>query len=140
MSGGDYRARGHRGPAWRHVWSQASVPQARALGIWAGISAVALGIGPLAGGALVDLDWRLIFWINLPIAGLGIAIMALAAPESTDPDSGRRFDLPGLVTLGARSGGGRKPAGRAIAPPSAPPQIPPLGPVTAREGAKCELR
>ena len=74
--------------------------QARALGIWAGISAVALGIGPLAGGALVDVDWRLIFWINLPIAALGIAIMALAAPESTDPSSGRRIDLSGLVTLG----------------------------------------
>lgn len=74
--------------------------QARALGIWAGISAVALGIGPLAGGALVDLDWRLIFWINLPIAALGIVIMAVAAPESTDPGSGRRVDLPGLAALG----------------------------------------
>jgi EmrB/QacA subfamily drug resistance transporter len=74
--------------------------QARALGIWAGISAVALGIGPLAGGALVDLDWRLIFWINLPIAALGIAITAFAAPESTDPGSGRRIDLPGLTALG----------------------------------------
>ncbi len=74
--------------------------QARALGIWAGISAVALGIGPLAGGALVDLDWRLIFWINLPIAAIGIAITALAAPESTDPGSGRRIDLAGLVALG----------------------------------------
>lgn len=73
--------------------------QARALGIWAGISAVALGIGPLAGGALVDLDWRLIFWINLPIAVLGIAITAAAAPESTDPGSGRRVDLAGLATL-----------------------------------------
>ena len=74
--------------------------QARALGIWAGISAVALGIGPLAGGALVDLDWRLIFWINLPIAAAGIAITALAAPESKDPGSGRRVDLPGLAALG----------------------------------------
>jgi EmrB/QacA subfamily drug resistance transporter len=74
--------------------------QARALGIWAGISAVALGIGPLAGGALVDLDWRLIFWINLPIAAIGIAITALAAPESRDPGSGRRVDLPGLAALG----------------------------------------
>jgi len=75
--------------------------QARALGIWAGISAVALGIGPLAGGALVDVDWRLIFWINLPIAAVGIAITALAAPESRDPGSGRRIDLLGLAALGA---------------------------------------
>jgi EmrB/QacA subfamily drug resistance transporter len=75
--------------------------QPRALGIWAGISAVALGIGPLAGGALVDLDWRLIFWINLPIAALGVAIIAWAAPESTDPGSGRRIDVAGLVALGA---------------------------------------
>jgi EmrB/QacA subfamily drug resistance transporter len=73
--------------------------QARALGIWAGISALALGIGPLAGGALVDVDWRLIFWINLPIAALGVAITALAAPESTDPGSGRRIDLAGLAAL-----------------------------------------
>jgi EmrB/QacA subfamily drug resistance transporter len=73
--------------------------QARALGIWAGISALALGIGPLAGGALVDLDWRLIFWINLPIAALGVTIMTLAAPESTDPGAGRRIDLAGLATL-----------------------------------------
>jgi len=75
--------------------------QARALGIWAGISAVALGIGPLAGGLLVDLEWRLIFWINLPIAALGIAITALSAAESTDPGAGRRIDLRGLVALGA---------------------------------------
>jgi EmrB/QacA subfamily drug resistance transporter len=73
--------------------------QARALGIWAGISAVALGIGPLAGGALVDLDWRLIFWINLPIAVFGVAIILFAAPESTDPGAERHVDLPGLVTL-----------------------------------------
>jgi EmrB/QacA subfamily drug resistance transporter len=76
-----------------------SEQQARALGIWAAISAVALGIGPLAGGALVDLDWRLIFWINLPIAVLGVAIMLFAAPESTDPGAERHVDLPGLVTL-----------------------------------------
>ncbi len=73
--------------------------QARALGIWAGISAVALGIGPLLGGALVDLDWRLIFWINLPIAFAGIAIVWRAAPESTDPGSGTRIDFAGLIAL-----------------------------------------
>jgi EmrB/QacA subfamily drug resistance transporter len=73
--------------------------QARALGVWAGISAVALAIGPLAGGALVEVDWRVIFWINLPVAALAIGITALAAPESTDPGSGRRVDLPGLGAL-----------------------------------------
>lgn len=76
-----------------------SEQQARALGIWAAISAIGLGVGPLAGGALVDLDWRLIFWINLPISALGIAIVWLAAPESTDPGARRRVDLAGLATL-----------------------------------------
>jgi EmrB/QacA subfamily drug resistance transporter len=73
--------------------------QARALGIWAAISAIGLGIGPLAGGALVDLDWRLIFWMNLPIVVIGTAIVWVVTPESTDPGSRRRVDLLGLVTL-----------------------------------------
>jgi EmrB/QacA subfamily drug resistance transporter len=73
--------------------------QARALGVWAAISAVALGIGPVVGGALVDLDWRLIFWINLPIALAGMAIMWRAAQESTDPGSGTRIDFAGLIAL-----------------------------------------
>ncbi len=75
--------------------------QASALGIWAAVSAVALAIGPLAGGALIEVDWRAIFWVNLPIAALGIAIMAYAAPESTDPTSGTRIDWAGLVLLSA---------------------------------------
>jgi len=73
--------------------------QARALGIWAAISALALAIGPLAGGALVEIDWRVIFWINLPVAAIGILITALAAPESNDPSSGRRVDVAGLLAL-----------------------------------------
>jgi EmrB/QacA subfamily drug resistance transporter len=73
--------------------------QPRALGIWAGISALALAIGPLAGGALVELDWRLIFWVNLPVAAIAIAVTALAAPESTDPGAGRWIDLSGLTAL-----------------------------------------
>jgi len=74
--------------------------QARALGIWAGVSALALAIGPLVGGLLVEIDWRMIFWINLPVALLGIAITVAAAPESTDPEAGRRVDLFGLLVLG----------------------------------------
>lgn len=73
--------------------------QPRALGIWAAVSAVALAIGPLAGGLLIELDWRVIFWMNLPVAAIGIAITAFAAPESTDPGAGTKIDWPGLVTL-----------------------------------------
>jgi EmrB/QacA subfamily drug resistance transporter len=73
--------------------------QPRALGIWAAVSAVALAVGPLVGGVLIELDWRVIFWINLPVAALGIAITEIAAPESTDPGAGRRIDWAGLAAL-----------------------------------------
>jgi EmrB/QacA subfamily drug resistance transporter len=73
--------------------------QARAIGIWAGVSAVALAFGPLVGGALIALDWRAIFWMNLPIVALGLVITIAAAPESTDPGTGTHIDLPGLVAL-----------------------------------------
>ena len=42
--------------------------RAAAVGIWTAISSLALAIGPLIGGVLVDADWRLIFWINVPFA------------------------------------------------------------------------
>ena len=73
--------------------------QPRALGIWAAVSAVALAIGPLAGGILIEIDWRVIFWMNLPIAALGVAITMIAAPESTDPGAGTRIDWTGLAAL-----------------------------------------
>jgi len=76
-----------------------SEEQPRALGIWAAVSAIALAIGPLAGGLLIELDWRVIFWMNLPVAALGIAITLAAAPESTDPGAGSRIDWTGLGLL-----------------------------------------
>jgi EmrB/QacA subfamily drug resistance transporter len=75
--------------------------QPRALGIWAAVSAIALAIGPVLGGLLIELDWRLIFWVNLPIVAVGVAIVAWAAPESTDPGAGTRIDLRGLAALTA---------------------------------------
>ncbi len=73
--------------------------QPKALGIWAGVSALALAIGPLLGGFLVTLDWRVIFWINLPVAAIGFLIMLKVARESTDPGAGDRIDFPGLAAL-----------------------------------------
>jgi EmrB/QacA subfamily drug resistance transporter len=78
-----------------------SEEQPRALGIWAAVSAIALAIGPLAGGLLIEVDWRVIFWMNLPVAALGIAITLAAAPESTDPGAGSRIDWTGLALLSA---------------------------------------
>jgi EmrB/QacA subfamily drug resistance transporter len=76
-----------------------SEEQPRALGIWAAVSAVALAIGPLAGGILIEIDWRVIFWMNLPVAAIGAAITIFATPESTDPGAGTRIDWTGLATL-----------------------------------------
>jgi len=73
--------------------------QPRALGIWAAVSAIALAIGPLAGGLLIELDWRVIFWMNLPVLAAGFAITIAAAPESTDPAAGTRIDWAGLGLL-----------------------------------------
>jgi EmrB/QacA subfamily drug resistance transporter len=79
--------------------------QPRALGIWAAVSAVALAIGPVVGGALIAVDWRLIFWINLPVSVAGLAIILAAAPESTDPSAGRQIDFAGLLALAVGLGG-----------------------------------
>ncbi len=73
--------------------------QGQALGIWAAVSALALAVGPLVGGVLIDVDWRLIFWINLPICAAGIGITRWAAHESRDETSPPKLDYPGLATL-----------------------------------------
>ncbi|TMK40285.1 MAG: MFS transporter [Actinobacteria bacterium] len=76
--------------------------QARAIGIWTGISALALGLGPLAGAVIVsNLSWRWVFWLPLPFLVAGILITAIATPESRDETAVHRIDLPGLLTLSA---------------------------------------
>jgi EmrB/QacA subfamily drug resistance transporter len=73
-----------------------------ALGIWAGVSATALALGPLVGGVLTDgAGWEWIFWTNLPIGAAGLLIGRLAIPETRDTARGQRLDLPGLVLSAA---------------------------------------
>ncbi|HEY8779328.1 MAG TPA: MFS transporter [Solirubrobacterales bacterium] len=73
--------------------------QNTAVGIWAGVSSLALAIGPVAGGALIGAaSWRWIFWVNLPIIAIGSLILR-AARESRDESSARHLDTPGLAVL-----------------------------------------
>ena len=70
-----------------------------AIGIWAGVSAMALAIGPLLGGVIVDqIDWSWIFFVNVPVGVLGIVVARWAIDESRDTSHEQRLDLPGLVT------------------------------------------
>jgi EmrB/QacA subfamily drug resistance transporter len=72
----------------------------RAIGIWAGVSATALAIGPLLGGWLTqDVSWRAIFFLNLPVAVGAIAVTLFAAEESRDETVDRRIDWPGIGAL-----------------------------------------
>jgi EmrB/QacA subfamily drug resistance transporter len=72
-----------------------------AIGIWAGVSAMALAIGPLAGGLITQhIDWSWIFFINVPIGVLAIIVTRLVVDESRDMSADQRLDLPGLLSSG----------------------------------------
>jgi EmrB/QacA subfamily drug resistance transporter len=76
----------------------AAVPRDKrgtALGAWSGIAGLAVAMGPLVGGAVVDgISWQWIFWLNVPV---GLVLLPLAArlQETHGPD--RALDLPGLA-------------------------------------------
>jgi EmrB/QacA subfamily drug resistance transporter len=70
-----------------------------ALGAWSGIAGLAVAMGPLVGGAVVDgISWQWIFWLNVPI-GLVLLPLATRLTESRGPD--RALDLPGLGLVSA---------------------------------------
>lgn len=69
--------------------------RARAVGIWAGFAGVALAGGPVVGGVLIRIvDWRAIFFINLPLGLIGIWLTLRYAAETTR-SSDRPLDLGG---------------------------------------------
>jgi EmrB/QacA subfamily drug resistance transporter len=72
-----------------------------AIGIWAGVSALALAIGPLIGGLLTQhLNWNWIFFVNIPVGILAIVASFVLIRESKDESLEQRLDLPGLLTSG----------------------------------------
>jgi EmrB/QacA subfamily drug resistance transporter len=89
-------------PATLSIISNAFPPQERgkAIGTWAGVSAMALAIGPVVGGFLVEnVSWQSIFFLNVPVAILAVFVTLAATRESRDETSTHQVDIPGVLTL-----------------------------------------
>lgn len=79
--------------------------RSKAIGTWAGVSAITAALGPVLGGWLVDaLSWRAIFFINVPLALVTLGATLAGVPESRDPSQGA-IDWKGglLAVLGLAS-------------------------------------
>ncbi|HET6639117.1 MAG TPA: MFS transporter, partial [Gemmatimonadota bacterium] len=71
-----------------------------AIGLWAGVSALALALGPLVGGLLTEhAGWNWIFFINVPVGALAVTASFLLIDESRD-ETHERLDIPGLLSSG----------------------------------------
>ncbi len=89
-------------PATLSIITNAFPPAERgkAIGTWAGVSAMALAIGPVVGGLLVEsVSWQSIFFLNLPVAVGAIVVALFAVRESRDETAAQRIDVPGVLAL-----------------------------------------
>ena len=94
-------------PATLSIITNAFPPEERgkAIGTWAGVSAMALAIGPVVGGFLVEsVSWQSIFLINVPIAVVAVVVTLWATHESRDETAARKVDVAGVVALSAGLG------------------------------------
>lgn len=71
--------------------------RARAIAVWAGFSGLAVAIGPITGGFLLEhFSWQSVFWVNIPIGITALVLGAFFVPTSRDPSHGR-IDPPGAL-------------------------------------------
>ena len=78
----------------------------RAIGAWAGFSAMTAAVGPVLGGWLVDhAGWRWAFFLNLPIALAALVLLLWKVPESRDPAASDQLDWTGAILATAGLGG-----------------------------------
>ncbi len=75
-----------------------------AVGAWSGLGGIAAAIGPLVGGWLVELHWRLVFLVNVPVAVLIVVVAVRHVPESRDPEAAGRLDVIGTSFAAAGLG------------------------------------
>jgi EmrB/QacA subfamily drug resistance transporter len=89
-------------PATLSIITDAFPPSERgkAMGMWAGVSALALAVGPVVGGALTEhVSWRAIFYLNIPVAIGAVGASLFAVRESRDNTVGREVDYAGVALL-----------------------------------------
>ena len=85
----------------------AAVPaaaRAKALGTWSALGALGAALGPVIGGTLVQVNWRWVFWINVPVGLAAVVLAVRVVPESRDPGSRGRPDVVGALLLAASVG------------------------------------
>jgi EmrB/QacA subfamily drug resistance transporter len=74
--------------------------RATAIGIWSGVSGLAVAIGPVTGGLLLrHFTWSSVFLVNVPIVIVALAAGAWLLPESRDPKAGRFDPLGALLSI-----------------------------------------
>jgi EmrB/QacA subfamily drug resistance transporter len=69
----------------------------RAIGAWSGLGSVAAALGPFLAGLVVELSWRWVFLINVPLCAAVVAVTLRHVPESRDPEAARSVDVTGAV-------------------------------------------
>ena len=80
----------------------AAVPgplRAQAIGTWSALGALGAALGPVIGGLLVQLSWRWVFWINIPVGVIAVLLALKYLPESKDESVNSRPDLLGAVLV-----------------------------------------
>lgn len=78
----------------------------RALGMLAGASAFFAAAGPVLGGLLTSIDWRMVFLVNVPLAVTTVAITLRATPDlRTASEERRPIDIPGTIAFAVGIGG-----------------------------------
>lgn len=71
----------------------------KAVGIWGGVGGAGGTLGPVISGLLTDVDWRWIFYINIPVVIIALIIVPRILPESRMERGGHRIDLVGAFTV-----------------------------------------
>jgi MFS transporter len=85
----------------------AAVPaerRARALGTWSAVGALGAALGPVIGGSLVQFNWRWVFWINLPVGLVALALTPRVIPDSRDTGETHRPDVLGAALIATSIG------------------------------------